>query len=462
MFVGRTADLARLAGHLERVRTTGEGVLLSIRGRRQVGKSRLVDEFLRRAEVPSAYWTATSWAAPAEERASLLRTVAASSLTTADDARDTAATSWEAVLRRVGAVEQPSVLVLDELPYLLAADPGVEGVLQTVWDTALARRPLLLVVIGSSISTMSLLDAYDRPLHGRLREQVVEPLPPAEAAGVVGLAAADALDAHLVHGGFPRLLAEWRPGELPLDHVRRQLEDSTAPLVVVGERVLAAEFPPHLRTGDVLRAIGSGATTFDRIGRAAHIDSGQLSRALRTLGDQTRVVRVRRPLAARPSRLTRYEVADAYLRFWLRFVGPDVNLLLRGRGGLVSDRIAERWATYRGLAIEPLVRAGLERLLPHPALPGALHVGSWWSRDGSVEVDLVGADRPAAPADVAFVGEVKWRETAPFDQRDLRRLAAAAAAVPGADDVPLVAVSRAGVRAPVDLALGAEDLLTGS
>ena len=47
----------------------------------------------------------------------------------------------------------------------------------------------------------------------------------------------------------------------------------------------------------------------------------------------------------------------------------------------------------------------------------ALHVGAYWSRTGDVEVDLVGANQPRSPADVSFVGSIKWRERSPVDRR---------------------------------------------
>src|SRR5215218_5509246 len=58
-FVGREQYLEVLEGELERVRGTGEGRFVSMRGRRRVGKSRLVEEFLRRQEVPHVFFTAS-------------------------------------------------------------------------------------------------------------------------------------------------------------------------------------------------------------------------------------------------------------------------------------------------------------------------------------------------------------------------------------------------------------------
>jgi len=66
-FVGRAIELALLDKRLARVTSSGSGSAVAIRGRRQVGKSRLVQEFCDRAKVPYLYFTATKGASPVEE-----------------------------------------------------------------------------------------------------------------------------------------------------------------------------------------------------------------------------------------------------------------------------------------------------------------------------------------------------------------------------------------------------------
>jgi predicted ATPase len=51
-FVGRETELALLDSRLQRVSAVGSGIAVAIRGRRQVGKSRLVQEFCDRADGP--------------------------------------------------------------------------------------------------------------------------------------------------------------------------------------------------------------------------------------------------------------------------------------------------------------------------------------------------------------------------------------------------------------------------
>ena len=174
--------------------------------------------------------------------------------------------------------------------------------------------------------------------------------------------------------------------------------------------------------------------------------ASNLDRSLKLLVTAKRIVRVDHPLSGQALRAPRYSIADPYLRFWLRFVEPALGEIERRRGPVVVDRILRDWPTYRGRAVEPILRDLLERWLPDERLPDAAFVGGFWTRRNDPEVDVIGADRPSAPARVAFAGSIKWRERAPFDGSDVGNLAAKATLVPGVTvATPLVAISRSGI-----------------
>jgi uncharacterized protein len=469
-FVGRRGYIATLETELERVRQTGRGRLVSMRGRRRVGKSRLVDEFLRRGAhppVPYVFFTASRQPL-ARELELFAQDVARSDLPAAAAVRGggVAFESWDGALTflATAASGTPQVIVIDEFPYLVEQDPSLEATLQKVWDRYLREAPILLVLIGSDISMMSALTEYDRPLYGRpTLEMVVEPFGPQETAEMLGLPAAEAIDAQLVLGGFPQITQEWRPGMSMWEFLEEQLSNPTSPLIVGGERTLSAEFPEEARARQVLATIGSGERTFTTIQRRAGIHETTLQRALAVLVGQKRMVSAERPLSSRASKETHYAVADPYLRFWLRFVGPHMAEIERDRGDLVVAGIREGWSAYRGRAVEPLVWESIFRMLPDERFGDAQYVGGYWTRKADVEVDLVGAEEKVRPRRVAFVGSIKWRARTPFDGRDLGRIAAQRDEVPGTDeDTVLVGVSREGFDQQgrgLDAALVPEDLL---
>ncbi|HEX9824415.1 MAG TPA: ATP-binding protein [Actinomycetota bacterium] len=464
-FIGRREQLRKLSSELKEIRSNGRGRFVLLRGRRRVGKSRLVEEFLSREGAPHAFFAATKGRPPDRDLEAFADVVAASDLRAAELLREGARfDTWEAALRLIAGSSDrraPSVIVIDELPYLIEGDATVEGALQTGWDRAIRDSPVLLIVVGSDLAMMKALTEYDRPLYDRPTATIhLAPLSPAEIASLLDVGAAEALDAYLVIGGLPLLALSWGASSSLRSFLRRQLIDPTSPLIVSGERTVAAEFPPDAHARLVMSAIGGGERTFTAIGNASGVARQSLERALDLLVAK-KVIERAVPLSSRPSRLTRYSIADPYLRFWLRFIEPSLNEIERGRGEMVVERILASWKGFRGRAIEPLAREAVSRLLPDARFGEALHAGAYWTRDGAVEVDLVGADRAAPPASVSFVGSVKWRERAPFGHRDLASLAAIMSRVPGAGtDALFVGVSRAGFDTDdLSVGLGPDELL---
>jgi len=281
-----------------------------MRGRRRVGKSRLVEEFLSRAGVPHVYFTAST-RSTGEELRLFAEEVRGSSLPGADLFESVTLTSWDGALRLLGAAlpeNGPSVVIIDELPYLTRSDPAFEGTLQKVFDRELSRRRMLFIGVGSDLAMMEASNGHGRPFYQRATEMVVPPLSPAEVAAMLKLDPANGFDAYLVTGGLPLILDEWKPGASLWEYSEAAVASPTSALLVSAERALAAEFPAELQALEVLTAIGSGERTFTNIGRAAGIAQPSLARALGILKTK-RVVVAELPLSTRKSNLTRYQVA---------------------------------------------------------------------------------------------------------------------------------------------------------
>ncbi|MFM9449117.1 ATP-binding protein [Streptomyces acidiscabies] len=464
-FIGRGRELRVLSETLASVSAAigsdHPGQCILMRGRRRVGKSSLVEEFIRKSQAPYLFFTAAGGSAE-DELGELLDSVAASTLPERGLFSEEAPQQWNAAFRLLAEIlpdDQPSVVVIDEVPYLMDRVDAFEGMLQRSWDRLLSRKPVLLLLVGSDLSMMEALNDYDRPFHQRGREMVLGPLDPADLAEMLGLEPADAFDAALLTGGLPLICRDWPHGASMWDFLDASLSSPISALLVSAERSLAAEFPPQAMGREVLNAIGSGERTFTNIARAAGgIAHTTLTRATELLTAK-RVVAAELPLSTRPSKERRYRVTDPYLRFWLTFLGPHMAEVERMRGDLTLARVRTRWTAWRGRAVEPLVRDSLARLLPDQGLAAAPAIGAYWTRGNDIEIDLVGADREPVARRLLFLGSVKWLEKTPFDSHDLAALQKHRAALTDAP-VPLVVVSRSGVKCSGPQALyGPEDLL---
>lgn len=473
-FVGRMAELGRLSAMLSRVGDPARdlpGIAVLLRGRRRVGKSRLVEVFCERSGMPFVFFQANQGASSSAGREAFAEAVRWSDLPNREMfAEGTVWPAWSALFRQLAEAlpaDRPSIVVIDELPWLLESDPALEGELQTAWDRSLSRKPVLVILIGSDLAMMERLDDYKRPFHQRATVMVLPPLNPAEVGDLLGCSPADALDAYLVTGGLPLICQEWQPGQSLREFLETALRDPTSALLVSGERSLAAEFPAEVQARDVLTTIGNGERTWKGIQTELTDDGRQiadssLANALRRL-EAKRVVGVDVPLSAKSGeRDKRYRLADPYLRFYLAFLQKGLPLVERGRGDLLLLAIERSWGAWRGRAVEPVIHDALLRIAPDLGFPEVAAVGAWWNRLNNPEIDIVGKN-DGRHADIAFAGSIKWHETQPFDLREYSTLLRDVHSVPGVSgQTRLLAVTRTGDAAdgvPIRC-LGSAELLT--
>ena len=462
-FLGRERELALLRAELAAVGTdpAAPGRVVVLRGRRRVGKSRLLEEVARTSGVPVVVHQAVRRATPERAFAAIAESVAASDLPEASVAGGNRPGTLVAALTLLAAAlpaDRPSLVVLDDAPWLLASVDGAAATLRRVWDRALSRTPVLLVLVGADLAAMEALTGPGGPFEGRATAVVLEPLSPAEIAAATGADAAPAFDAHLVTGGLPLAVREWRHGDDAEAFVRRSLASPLSALVAEPPRALDPDLTDLGR--DVLAAIARGASTFTAVQQACGgpggLKAASLSRVLSGLVASRAVVQDL-PLSATEARHPRYRVADPAVAFWLAFVEPALTEVDRGRPDLAWARVATAWPAWRDAAVVPVVRDALARLLADDA---ASVVGGWWPRSGSPAVDLVVADaRPAGR--VGAVGRVAWRTDRPLGPDDVDALARDAVAVPGVGaGTPLAGVCPAGAEDPrLARVWTAEDLL---
>ncbi|MBT0772924.1 ATP-binding protein [Kineosporia sp. J2-2] len=474
MFVGRRTELSLLSKRLDHIARTGRGLAVALRGRRQVGKSRLVQECCDRSGLPYLYFTAVKGESVTESTGRLLTALAESDLPT-----DTALSpstpppgGWGGMLRILADAlpDRPSIVVLDELPWLAEQDDTFDGHLQVAWDRLLSSKPVLLLLLGSDLHMMQRLTAYDRPFYGRADNLTLGPLNLAETAEATGLSGSDAVDAHLITGGLPGIMLRW-PAAMPAEtYLAEECADPASPLFTVPEQSLASEFPNPDVARRVVEAVGGDARAFANIastagGREGAVSSGTLSPLLRQLTDDKQVLAVDQPLSISSGKPALYRVADNSLRLYLAVLRDVQNLTRRGRPEAGFAVFRNRWSSWRGRAVEPLVRASLEQATVTGSVPWpqTQTVGGWWNRQFNPEIDLVGADRGPIATEIYFCGSLKWLGT-PFDAHDLRKLQEGAAEVPGFSPSRsgLMVVSRSGAHLPdgaVDVVWTPEDVV---
>ncbi len=395
-----------------------------VSGRRRQGKSVLLAALAERAG--GLYHEAVE-AAPAEALRRLGQSYAEHVGLPAAPAFAGFGEALDALLALGG--DRPSLVVLDELPYLVAAEPSLPSLIASALGPgAQRRRPhrARVLLCGSAFSVMGGLLRADAPLRGRASlELVVRPFGYREAAEFWGLAhdPAAALRVHAIVGGTPayrrEFVADDAPGGLDDldDWVVRTVLNPARPLVREGRVLLAEE--PELRDRalyhSTLAAIAQGARTRGRIASAVGRPSDALSHPLGVLEEAGLIER--RPDSFRRGRPV-YSVAEPFLRFWYAVVRPRVARL-RSPADAAGVWTAGRQAfgsQVLGPAFEDVCRSWLrDHALADEVGAEILDVGSGVLSDprqrAQLEIDVVGWSlRPDGGRRIAVLGEAKSGE----------------------------------------------------
>jgi uncharacterized protein len=317
---------------------------------------------------------------------------------------------------------EPTVVVLDEFPFLLDADPALPSLLQIgIGPTGRAFRKgrTRLILCGSALTTMQRLLLGTAPLRGRaLMELVMPPFGFREAAEFWGLAGNPdlAFSVNALVGGTPayRAMCGGTPEGDGLDEwVANGLLDPTSAIFREGN-VLLYEQPdvsdPSLYFS-VLGAVADGAAKRSEIAGLLGRPDSALSHPLAVLQELRLVARVEDAL--RP-RHPIYQLTEPVIRFQQLLIRPR-EATLAARGGLkvwheCADTVT---AKIYGPHLEDIAR---EWVLAHAAaqtLGGEVtqvRPATIACREHKAghELDVVAmADLPHQPTRVLAIGEVK-------------------------------------------------------
>ena len=139
-FIGRRKELEVLEQEYQR-----PGGFVVLYGRRRVGKTTLIKEFIK--GKTAIYFLATEEV----ESQSMKRLAGVISRATGNPTLNRVAFSdWLDLFQEVTRYrpEEKKVLVLDEFPYLVKTNPAFPSILQNAWDEFLKDSNVMLILCG--------------------------------------------------------------------------------------------------------------------------------------------------------------------------------------------------------------------------------------------------------------------------------------------------------------------------
>lgn len=205
-FIGREAELQLLNEEYQK-----DSSFVVVYGRRRVGKTTLLKEFIR--DKYAFYFLATQ-ETEAQSRKRLAGVIARRTGNALLD--KVLFTDWMDLFQAI--VDHPSgekkIIVIDEFPYLVKTSAAFPSILQNIWDELLKDSGVMLILCGSLTGMMKkyALD-YGSPLYGRRTAQIrLMPLGFMEVYKAQNRSFTEAVTQYAVTGGVPKYLELFEGG----------------------------------------------------------------------------------------------------------------------------------------------------------------------------------------------------------------------------------------------------------
>ena len=436
MFFGRESELEDLTA-LWRKSTAS---LVACRGRRRIGKSRLIREFARRSD--GAYLELVGLPPRPDMTNRRQLEAFAIGLEKATRRPVAAPDNWSKafeLLDRAIDDKRRTVVLLDEISWMGGYDPDFPGYLKTAWDTTFSRHDKLILVLCGSVNAWIKKNILDSTgFVGRFsRDYVLSELTLAESvkfwrSTASRLAPREIFDFLSVTGGVPRYLEELDPGLSAAENIRRLCFNPSGTLFKDFNEIFAAVFGKEATLKrNILVQLATGPQTGEELSKRLKCDNnGHFSEQLNalTLAGFISAERGINPATGKRARVGRYRIRDNYTRFYLKYIEPHAVEIEDGSYRFASLESLPDWHATMGLQFENLIVNHFREILPHLHLGNSIVVSAAPyrnqrnSRGGGCQIDLL-----IQTARTAYVVETKrqneiGREVEEQVAREMKRL----------------------------------------
>ena len=397
-FVNRKTELKIL----ERFYGEDKFHFIPIYGRRRIGKTRLVQEFIK--GKPAIYFLADS-VAEHEQLRNLGREVG---VFFGDILAQRGFDDWHQFfdyLKR--SIKKKTILVIDEFPYLVNSNKGISSIFQKGIDEYLKDTKLFLILMGSSVGMMEKeVLFYKAPLYGRrtgsleMKEMAFgclkEFFPKKDMDELVSI--------YGVTGTIPAYLEKFDPEKDIFHNVEEHILNKGTFLHNEVEYLLREELREPRNYFVILRSIAQGKQKLSEIINDTGFEKSLLSRYLEILRS-LRFVEKEVPVTEKypeKSKLGLYRIHDRFFEFWFKYVFPNRSKLEIGKSGEVLRMIKETFNQHLSFAFEDVCKQHCLELMREGSIWFS-SIGRWWQKNE--EIDIVALNEENREI---YFGEAKW------------------------------------------------------
>ncbi|MCD6092909.1 MAG: ATP-binding protein [Candidatus Aenigmarchaeota archaeon] len=372
-----------------------ENCFVVVYGRRRIGKTRLVEEFLKDKE-------GISYTVEDVNRKIQIREFknALASFLNDEFLRNQEIDSWSSLfsyLEKTLDLNKRFYIWIDEFSHLVKNDPSLTSVLQRFIDKVLRRSKIFFIVSGSIFGIIKeKVLSHSSPLYGRRTKDILlTPLSFPHAAKFLNFNFEDSLKTYMSMGGIPEYLLVASRYDNFFEFISAEFFERDGYFYREPYFLLSREFKEIKTYFSILNAISYGNTTPTEIANFIGIKTREIYPYLELLiafGFLERVT----PIFGK-KKASIYVIKDVFFDFWFNFVHKNRGSIERG----IYKVNLKELNPFFGKRFEYFVLDIFHLLFPFPK------IGKWWHKDN--EIDIVGLNEKTK--EVLFC-ECKWKARA--------------------------------------------------
>ncbi len=400
MFIGREKELRSLESVFEK---DGFGMTV-IYGRRRVGKSTLIKEFVKDKRV--IFYTATKVGPERNLELFTKQVLEVLDPTISEASFPTTESVLDLISAKIKDGDGKVVLVIDELPYWAEKDEALLSIFQKYIDTMWLQKNLMIILCGSTLSFMEKKVLSEKsPIFGRRDSQIkLEAFNYRDSSLFVPrYSAEDKAISYGVTGGVAKYLALFDPKKSLDDNIIRLFFSPDGYLFDETRNLLTQEFADITLVNNIIEQVASGENSLNNIASKVHEKDTTVLYSLEKLIDVGLVEKKKCITEEKNKKKTQYVLKDNMFSFWYRFIPKAVSVIEMGQGQKYYEKIVKpQLHSFMGSVFEEMCRYyTLEQGIMGAFGPFITEVGTWWGAE--LKTDEYGK-KYQQPVDIDVVG----------------------------------------------------------
>src|SRR3989344_8620131 len=305
--------------------------------------------------------------------------------------------------------KEPFVLVIDEFQRFLDIAPEYISSLQNAWDSKLKNKKIFILLLGSSIGMIQkIMNSKAGALYGRAQRIKISPFRYSDFRLMFKeLSEEEKVIRYSVFGGTPYYLERTKRFKDTYEAITELILKKDSELSDEPRNFLEYEnVKNHVKYNSIIQSISSGKELLKEIQDFTKMSITDLPPYIQRLDKLLDLVGRKDPVLGK-ERLGRYQTKVNFFKFLYKFILPNQTPLSLGNTKLVSDLIKQDLNSYVGRIFEDIVRELLV-LYNTKEIKGLKlnfeNIGSWWDRNSN-EIDVLAYNLKEKNF---LLGEVKW------------------------------------------------------